>query len=467
MSKLAEYFKKQYYNNYDLLKENTKNVQNFCEINSICKEDKNTKTHRVKSLGAPIAYSKEAYDDFVSLSNNFYKIFNQIIYAYINDCEVRKAFGYKKEIEKLIVANRGYSNLLPMARFDIFYNPKNRDFKFIEINTDGTACQFENDILNKSLSINKVFLDSLSTSGYTYQQFDYYSLWIKSFIEIYNEFFQNKVKEGFSHFNPKPNIAIVDFLDKAYLSDFVAFKNNFEKKGYNTQICEITKLKYDGTSLYSEDGMKIDAIYKRAVTGDVLASLDMCQPLINAYIDGNICLVGGFNTQLIHNKKIFALLSDDSFLTMLNDKKYISNNDISLIKKHIPTTKVLSNLSEKEISFFIKNKDNWIIKPLDSYDGGGGIFLGQNENDNSWEKIMNNCLQSGEFLIQEYNQPISFTNYEIINSELIKQEYNYMPGLYIYAGTMSGIYTRVSPGKIIGNAFDGYEVCSLIERKSL
>ncbi len=476
MSNLSNYFDEIYNTNPNLLKENTLKIQEFCKEASVPPEgDNNDLTHRVKALGAPIAYSETAYNDFEKLCNEFYKIFTSIIDAYKKDEDIRTAFNYDTEIEKLILAETYYSNLLPMARFDIFYNPDTRDYKFIEINTDGTACQSENDVLNQSLGINKVFLDKLSTCGFTYQQFDYYTLWIKSLIEIYNEFLENKESQGNSTFNSTPCIGIVDFIDKAYLSDFVEFKIRFEKAGYETHICDITKMKYDGKMLYDEHGHKIDVIYRRAVTADVLSSLNKCQPLINAYLDGNVCLVGGFNTQLIHNKTIFALLSSTKFLGLLQEKNYLDNEQIELIKNHIPYTRIMSTTlddmnyykaTEADYEELVNNKNKWIIKPLDSYDGAGGIYVGETTTQEDWQDIITKCKATNEYLFQEYNKQSSMINYEVIDDELVRQEYNVMPGLYMYAGKLNGMYTRVSPGKIIANAYGGYEVCSIIERKA-
>ena len=43
------------------------------------------------------------------------------------------------------------------------------------------------------------------------------------------------------------------------MEEFEEFKKHFEAKGYNTEICEIRNLTYDGEYLISENGMKIDA----------------------------------------------------------------------------------------------------------------------------------------------------------------------------------------------------------------
>ena len=66
---------------------------------------------------------------------------------------------------------------------------------------------------------------------------------------------------------PRPYVAIVDFLEHCSITEFEEFRRRFEKAGYETEICEITKLTYRDHVLYSPTGHPIDSLPPRGNHG--------------------------------------------------------------------------------------------------------------------------------------------------------------------------------------------------------
>ena len=54
--------------------------------------------------------------------------------------------------------------------------------------------------------------------------------------------------------------------------------------------------------------MRVDAVYRRAVTSDVLTHFDEVPGLLEAAEHNAVCLVGGFRTQIVHNKILYKVL---------------------------------------------------------------------------------------------------------------------------------------------------------------
>lgn len=72
-------------------------------------------------------------------------------------------------------------------------------------------------------------------------------------------------------------------------------------------IADITDLKYnkdDNALMYGDT--KIDMVYRRAVTSEIIEKYDETIEFINAYLNNAFVCVGSFRSQIAHNKNIFA-----------------------------------------------------------------------------------------------------------------------------------------------------------------
>ena len=85
-------------------------------------------------------------------------ITNKITNRYIEDKEFRKKFGFPKLIEDLIQIDNGYDINVPIGRFDIFYKDYD-NFKFCELNTDGSSAMNEDNTIAKILLESKALND--------------------------------------------------------------------------------------------------------------------------------------------------------------------------------------------------------------------------------------------------------------------------------------------------------------------
>ena len=320
-----------------------------------------------KVLSIPKIYTKETVTKFSDTVKTMYGICIKVIKEYINSADYRKLFPFSKQLEELILVPNGYNSLLPVARFDIFFHEDTNNFYFCEINTDGTSGMNENKILAEMFTNN--FAHKEIIKKYNFNQFEMFDSWVKTFLSLYDTY-ENKITN--------PNIAIIDFLDKATIREFEEFAKHFQKTGLNCEICDIRELKFENGKLFSKHGYRIDAVYRRAVTSDILNNITEIKPFIDAVKEKAVFLAGSFCTQIIHNKYFFNVLFNE------RTKSFLSEEENLFVKQHIPYT-VLFSKEFTDSETVIKNKNEYILKPIDSY-ASNGVFAGVEFDDITWQQ---------------------------------------------------------------------------------
>lgn len=395
----------------------------------------------VRTLAIPKVFDAHTVADFKRIAETTHSILTKVINQYLNDESFRKHFDFDKELENLILTEAGYDCLLPVARVDIFYNEDTGDFKFCEINTDGSSAMNEDRELNNSLKETEIY--NRLKEKYKFTSFEFFNSFVKDFEEIYSSF-KNKKQQ--------PNIAVVDFLDHGTVNEFEQFRLAFCKAGYNCEVCDIKDLKYTDGVLYTKSGMAVDAIYRRAVTCDIIENLSRVQDFINAVKDCAVCVVGSFRTQVAHSKIMFKVLSDVGLLTFLNE------DEIDFIKAHFPKTYELkSNNPLFDLKEVYNNKDSWIIKPVDSY-ASYGVHAGvECETVDEWVKYVDDAVDNG-YILQEFITPFITENTDCENNFKCCN----LTGLFLYNGHFRGIYSRVSKTEIISTQYSEMTLASVI-----
>lgn len=393
-------------------------------------------------LYQPMFYTEDDIKSFEKLSNTLMRILNKVIDKYVIDSKFRKKFGFSKELEELILIDPGYGVNVPIGRFDLFYKDKD-NFKFCELNADGASAMNEDRVLNEILLESKA-IKNLSKKYFFYSK-ELINKWVEEAINIYKKFDKNV---------ENPNVAIMDLSSSLTIEEFKVFKDAFINKGYNALIVDPRDLKYVDGKLYHND-YRIDLIYRRLVTVDMMNNIDDMKDFIKAYKDRNVCVIGGIRSQIIHNKIIFKILHDEDTLEFLN------GDEREFIKKHIPYTKVFND--EKLIIEATYNKDNLVLKPKDLY-GAKGVFIGRDYKKDEWEKLLKENL-GDEYLIQEFCEPDKINMVKINNNKTSIEKFGHMIGMFMYNEKFAGFYTRVGQNNIITTAHGGYSVGNLIVRK--
>ncbi|MDO5328512.1 MAG: glutamate-cysteine ligase family protein [Coriobacteriia bacterium] len=417
----------------DFYKQNNECIQNRKLIYNNHTKSKAEYWDEIVNMG----YFSKVFDkynvaQFSDICSTLHKILSKVIAEYYENKDYQKLFNYDKFTKKLIDKRPKYSDLLPMARFDIFFDDATGKFKICEFNTGGSAAMSEVSYLCEEIKHADTYklFDNIDT-------WELYDTWTEKFIKLYHEVS-----------NKKPTIAILDFLDNCQYADFPIFKKSFEKKGYRCLICDLRELEYDGQLKWRDN--QIDAVYKRVTLNDLENYKEDpgVQAFLNAVDDEKVVSIDWFSTQIVHDKQICKVLFNNK------TKEILTKSEWNFIQLHMP--KLYKGGS----------RHGYIAKPISSR-GAKNIYIGDECSDAEWNKIKCNP----NYLIQEYCKQYYSPNVYIdvkdkdrsLQTNSVK-EFSNMEGLFCYCGKFSGIYLRQGSQKINGQKYDNI-VCTTFYEK--
>lgn len=398
----------------------------------------------VSTLYIPKMFTEEDIQIFKNLIRVLYGIFDKVTDRYRADASYRRLFGFSKGLEALILRKPRYQSKIPIARIDIFYNEKTKDFKFCEFNTDGSSAMNEDRELNHGLRLTKGYQEL--AARYEIRTFELFDSWAKASLRIYQE------TEGAVR---RPYVAIVDFMESATNNEFEIFAESYRRQGAECEICEIRKLRYENGRLYGSGNRPIDLIYRRAVTSDIMKHFEEVTDFIRAVKEEAVCLIGDFTTQIAHNKILYYILHHPM------TQAFLTQEENTYVKAHIPYT-ALMTADYLPYDRIVQDKDNWILKPLDSY-GSKGVFAGvEFASEEEWKKIVEKHRVKG-YLAQEFCMPYQTSNIDFSKgTDSDFMNVSNLTGLFVYDGEFQGIYSRVSRGKIISTQYSEIALPSIV-----
>lgn len=403
----------------------------------------------VKTLYLPKLFTKKETEAFEGLIHTLYGIFDKVIAEYEKNEAYRRLFGFPKELEQLILRRPRYRCNIPMARIDLFYQEETGEFQFCEFNTDGSSAMNEDRELNIAFERSKAYLAFREL--YPLRKFELFDPWVDEALALYREYTGDA--------GALPSVAIVDFMEHATTTEFLIFRERFEKKGCPTIICDIRRLTWDGKHCRGEGGEKIDLIYRRAVTSDIMAHYDEVGDFLAAVRADGVCLSGDFRTQIVHNKILFKLLHKQETLRLLSKEEQL------FIRAHVPLTISLDELGLPEYAWVredaCSHKDNWIMKPEDSY-GSLGIHAGVELPDQkSWNRLLDE-LQGQHYILQQFIVPYRLDNIDLLPEDAKWMDTGNLTGLFVYSGKFSGIYSRISYDQIVSTQYNEMALPTII-----
>lgn len=426
----------------DIVKQNKVNYYKDYEktVEAVANSKAQYKGKPVPFLYHPILFTQDDLDNFHRIGKTLISISNKVVEKYLESPKFREKFGYPKLLEELILSEHGYDVNVPIGRFDIFYGGGD-NFKFCELNTDGSSA------MNEDNTLARIILETepikKMKEKYNIDYFELLHKWVDESISIFRKF--NKSIE-------KPTVAIVDFEGSGTPAEFEEFRKAYIEKGYNAVITDPRKLEYTDGKLYLK-GIKIDLIYRRIVTRELVERSHEIQDFINAYKDRAVCVVGPIKSQIMHNKIIFKILHDEDTLEFLNEEER------EYIKKHVPYTTEFEG-DQKIFDEAFENKDKYVIKPRDLY-ASKGVYVGRDFSNEEWMTKLEENWEN-DYLLQEFCQPYKQELVQFKDGKMEVNKFNHILGLFMYNEKLAGLYTRVGSNNIISGLHGYYTVPNLL-----
>ena len=378
----------------------------------------------------------------------------KVIERYLADPDYRAVFDYDPRLVELILLPRGYADVLPFARFDVFLDEDTGELAFCEFNGDGSSGMNENREITHSIEGSATFREF--ARRHQVEGCDLFDSWVDEFIRIYGGF-ENRVES--------PRFAICDYLENGVVDEFYLFATLFEERGIPCEVCDVRDLRFDGRVLRGASGERVDAIWRRCVSNDVLAHWDESQDLVAALRAGAVALIGSFAGHIVHDKQIFQALFDP------RTKAFLTPEEVAFVERTVPQTCFL-DAREIDLGRVRAEKDRWIIKPTDNYgaqDVYAGCFCAQDE----WEGLIERFADgaAGEpFLVQRYITPHKTRTLPpdhgiaaLADAEVPREGemYNNLEGLYCYNGRFQGVFSRLGPYPTISKPMKGITAATI------
>jgi hypothetical protein len=463
----------------------------------------------------PKLYDQPALEYFDALASTTYRILEKVTRRFLEDGAYRALFGFSPTLERLICLPTGYATTIPIMRADLFLNEDDLDFSFCEFNTDGTSAMNEDREGANALMRSATFARAAQELGLEAQEL--FEGWVEGFFELYRS------SEGAVE---RPTIAIVDYRASATPYEFEEFRARFERRGLRCLICDLSQLVYRDEALYGSDVnpahpafgrlTRIDALYRRAVTGEIVAELEAdtgvgaasveaaaglnigaigakapglrdeaaaaatadtgAHALVRAVEQRRVCMIGGFCTHVAHCKQLFTVLH------LPETTAFLTEEETAFIRRHVPYTTRLSN-RHIDLNALKTDKDRWIIKPEDGY-GSKGVYAGVDQSQEDWNALIDECAER-HYVVQSFCEQYATPNTRLTPLDergkqrfatldewkraegpnaggLGLESWNNLTGLYLYNGRFSGLFVRAGQTGIIAGFAGGITVPSFL-----
>ncbi len=350
--------------------------------------------------------------------------------AALTDRRMYDDLGITDGEARLIEIDPGYAGISITSRLDSFLTED--AFSFVELNAENPAGISYCEVMAR------IFMELPVMQRFTkeYPVTPLYArrLLLDTLLTAYREW---------SGGSAKPRIAIVDWEGLPTQCEFEQFQAYFQAEGFECIIAPPEKLDYRDGKLRQGD-FKIDLVYRRVLTNDILDRPDECKALVNAYRDRAACVVNGFRTKLVHKKMFFGVLTDERYAPLFTPEQRAA------IQAHIPWTRRLADgrttyagESVDLLNFLRANQSRLVIKPNDEY-GGKGVVVGWEASASEWEAAIADGLRN-DCLVQE-KVPTAHEAFPHFGPEgdiaFIEQLVDLDP--LLFHGKVGGAFTRLS-----------------------
>ncbi len=411
--------------------------------------------HRVVACSfLPRLFNAKTYHTMKTTAETAHRILCKVITRYLEEPQYRRIFNFDPRLEELILLPRGYDSVLPFARVDTFLDEDTYRMKFCEFNGDGSSGMNENREITHMTQQSKTYQEF--ARNHTLEACEIFESWVDKFIGIYNTY-QHRVDN--------PRFAICDYLENGVVDEFHIYANLFKQRGIDCVVADVRDLRFNGDVLCDSNGARIDAIWRRCVTNDVIDHWETSQQLIEAVRAEKVALIGSFAGHIVHDKQIFKALFDPQTTA------FLTAEEITFIEQTVPYTAFLDD-SQVNVSQIRANKDEWIIKPTDHY-GSDHVYAGCYVSQEQWEDYIDRFANGREgfpFIVQSYIQPFKTLTLvpdthinNLSDSEVSSEpkEYNNLNGLYLYDGEFTGVFSRLGPLPTISKDMQGITAATI------
>ena len=367
--------------------------------------------------------------------------FEKIASALLSDPSRMATVGLTEREIKLALVEPKYSASTVTSRLDAFVH--GHEVKFVEYNAENPSSLMDQKGLNEILLEVGAMRDI--SKRYQLRQFAPEKHLLKVLLNTFREWGGTST----------PNIAILDWNGLPTAHEFVLLEEFFASQGISTLICAPEQLNYENGRLRC-GSFPIDLVYKRVIINELLAACDDSDPLIRAYLGGDVCLVNSFRCKMVHKKAAFELLTDEA------NAGWFTAREQEVIRRTVPWTRRLIQRKTQHgarevdlIEYVRKHRPQFVLKPNDDY-GGHGIALGDRLTSSEWDAALSEAL-AGDYVVQEKVELRTevFPIFGEVRWALQPMYVDTNP--FLFAGRVEGAMVRLSDSPVVNVTSGGGE----------
>ena len=328
----------------------------------------------------PRFLSATQYDYLQTRGGLILRAFDTSYRAAVADSALREQFGLTEWEEELVHHDPGFRDGSPVSRLDAFFVGETDGLRFTEYNAETPAGAGYNDVLAEMFYGLPVMAEFLR--GWDVRPLPARHHTMHALLDAHRQWSGRRAS---------PRIAILDWAEVPTYSEFVLFKDYFERQGLTCEIADPRECEYRNGRLIGATG-PIDLIYKRVLITELVERGGLDQPVVRAVRDGAVCMVNPFRCKMLHKKTSLAVLSDE------RNARLFSASEREAIDAHIPWTRRVEERSTVHngrtvdlLPYISANRETLVLKPNDEY-GGKGILLGWETEQALWDSTIRAAL---------------------------------------------------------------------------
>jgi hypothetical protein len=384
---------------------------------------------------------RSQYDRLVECTQMVAAVFDKLAAAVLSDSALMDRLGLTERERQLALIDPGYGPPAITTRLDAFVT--GNSVKFVEYNAENPSSLTDQAGLNQVLFEVRA-LQSLA-ERYRMRQFSPEANLLQTLLATYREWGGHGA----------PNIAILDWAGLPTAHEFMLLRNYFVSQGIPTIISNPDELDYAGGQLRRGD-YRIDLVYKRIIIHEFLNHYDNRHPLLQAYLNRDVCLINPFRCKLLHKKAGFELLTDEAH------ERWFTAEERVVIRQCVPWTRRVAERKTHYrgdridlIETIRKHRVDFILKPNDDY-GGRGVFFGNRLSESEWDDRIAIALQ-GDYVVQE-RLDLPMEEFPIFSERDWRLQPMYVDtNPFLFRGEVHGAMVRLSDSPIVNVTSGGGE----------
>ena len=200
--------------------------------------------------------------------------------------------GLSPDALELVRVDPGYKRICVLCRPDGI--PVGPSMKFVEINCDSPAMMMFLDLVGSCL----LELDAFAALRKKNKATSADQL-LDTLLDCYREYGGK---------NTAPTIAITDWEGQKTRYEHMRLVEHFQARGCPTLACDPRAFKLVDGQLRVDD-RKVDLVYRRALSSEMISRRDEIEPLLRAYRDGSICMVNPLRSYVASAKSVLTYLA--------------------------------------------------------------------------------------------------------------------------------------------------------------